>query len=97
MTEGEGELLPTDPMVGLDPWTAGWIDLRKFVESGHRTAQEITDRCEAIRATLPYPDPPPEIALVIQADITLLEMNAPDTPLTPTRGKLWTPPPTEEE
>jgi hypothetical protein len=83
-----------DPMLGLDPWTAGYIRLRRFVESGSRTEADVDDLCAAIRATLPFPDPPSDIALVIQADLTLLEMNAPETPLS---GKLWTPPSTEEE
>lgn len=89
-----GSVPVDDPMVGLDPWTAGYIRMRRFLESGPRTEAEVDELATAIRATLPSPAPPPEIDVVIRADLALLEMKAFDTPLT--GPKLWTPP-TEEE
>lgn len=83
-----------DPMADLDPWTAGYIRMRQFLESGHPSRAEVEDLAEAIRTTLPFPAPPPDIALIIQADLSLVGMDAPDTPLS---GRLWTPPPIEEE
>lgn len=80
-----------DPMAGLDPWTTGYIRMRQFLEAGPRSEADINDLGSQIRATLPFPDPPPGIALIIQADLTLLEMNAPNTPLTAQVRKLWTP------
>jgi hypothetical protein len=99
-----GEPPIDDPMLGLDPWTAGYIRMRKFVQSGDHSKDDIEDLAMTIRATLPFPDPPPKIALAIQADLTLLElMNASDTPLAPQNknmvawvDQLWTPETGEE-
>jgi len=83
-----------DPMMGLDPWTAAHIRMRKFVESGSRTMAEVEELALEIRATLPEPAPPPEVDAVIRADLALLELNPlGGTPLT--GPKLWTPPPEE--
>jgi hypothetical protein len=69
--EDAGDAPPRDddPMLGLDPWTAGYIRMRQFLESGPRTEAEVDELGDAIRSTLPFPDPPPDIALVIQADL----------------------------
>lgn len=83
-----------DPMTGLDPWTKGYIRMRQFTESGNRSEADVEELGRQIRATLPFPAPPPDIDAVIRADQALLEMKAFSTPLT--GPKLWTPP-TEEE
>jgi hypothetical protein len=60
-----------DPMAGLDPWTAGYSQLRTFVSDPRHTEKEIDDLIEAIRATLPHPEPPQLIELVILVDIKM--------------------------
>ena len=85
-------------MVDLDPWTAGYIRMRQFVESGPRTETEVGELCEAIRATLPFPSPPNRIELVIRADIALVGMGSPmsGSVLVEQVNKLWTPDDSEE-
>lgn len=87
----DSDPLDDDPMVGLDPWTAGYIRMRQFTESGDHTEEEVNQLAEAIKATLPWPEPPLEIGLVIQADLSLVKAGAAETPLVAHVQRIWTP------
>jgi hypothetical protein len=76
----------SDPMADLDPWTAGYSELRKFLSSPH-TEKDANDLVEAIRARLPHPAPPQLIELVILVDIKMAEMPT----LAEYVAKMWAP------